>query len=888
MNRWVLIFWFLFVCRWCSGAEPLDQARVLKYFDFEERLQGNVEDLPMDWVKIEGSGLPHYVNGRLTTDQAHSGRYSFRFDLNGGSLLYQYPAGKIRVYPHANYKVSVWVKTQPLPNARARLTAYLTDQDRRTIVSSVTHSDPFVGSENEWSQLEIELQAPEQAVWMVLELGLLQPALYQPTTLGQAALFEQDIQGTVWFDDLTVAQVPRTNLFCDRPGNIFKRSDPIALRIRISDRFTDDLACQLTVTDASGRTVHQYTGAILLSREPSDTPEYAPKVGSIVLPDLPAGWYRTHLQLISQGAIVADESLDLLRLADEGEPIEPDPRFGVIATDLPHDAWSELTQILPYLGVGRVKLSVWNSKEDIESYQLPFALLLESFRNSGIMPIACLTAPPPKLSKLIGGDRWPLILKAPPESWQPSLSYLVSRYSGYLDQWQLGPDEQAVHFVNDMSMRRAYQAIFEQFNQLVDRPDLAMPWSALFQTQGPMPPTIALSIPSQVLPEQIPLYLQDIHEPGPSPTDITKVSLSLLPLAEDRYDRQTRLRDIVQRVVYALVGGADRIDLPLPLSVRGKTESQVKCPEELFLVLRTLLRNLGKTTYKGQVPLGESVEAFLFDRNGQGILVIWSKSGSGQTPYPVIQLVLGKHPQRMDLWGNLSPVLQPKNETGVIELEVGPIPTILIGIDGHLAQFRSSFAFDNPLIESSFKPHVRRLRFTNPYPVPISGRLQLQGPQGWTVIAQQPVFSLAPGETYDAAVTIEFPYSSFAGTKTIDCDVELQGTETRQFKVPVPLKLGLGDIGLSTIALRDRDDIIVQQVITNYSNRPVNYTAYVSVPGSARQERLVTDLSPGKTVIKKYRFTQVRFPQNGSPQVVRSGVKETEGTRVLNEQVQIQ
>lgn len=888
MNRWVLIFWFIFVCRWGSGAEPLDQTRVLKYFDFEERQRGNVEDLPMDWVKIEGPGLPHYVNGRLTTDQARSGRYSFRFDLNGGSLLYRYPAGKIKVYPHANYKISVWVKTDPLPNARARLTAYLTDQDHRTIPASVTHSEPFVSTDREWSRLEIQLEAPEQAVWMVLELGLLQPALYQPTTLGRAALFEQDIRGTVWFDDLTVAQVPRANLFCDRPGNIFRRSDPIALRVRISDRFTDDLACQLKLTDASGQTVYQYTGAILLSSEPSETPEHAPKIGSIVLPDLQAGWYRASLQLISRGVVVADESMDLLRLADEGEPIEPDARFGVIATDLPQNAWNELPQILPYLGVGRIKLSVWNAEEDIESHQLPFALLLESFRNLGITPTACLAAPPPKVSKLIGGDRWSQILKASPESWQASLSYLVSRYSGYLDRWQLGLDEQALDFVNDASMRRAYQAVFEQFNHLVDQPDLAMPWSALFETQGPLPPSVSLSIPSEILPEQIPLYLHDIRGSGPSKTETTKVSLGLQSLPEDRYDRKTRLRDTVQRVVYALAGGADRIDLPLPLSVRGNTDSQVKQPEELFLILRTLLQNLSKTTYKGQVPLGESVEAFLFDRNGQGILVLWSKSGSGQTPYPVIQLVLGKHPQRIDLWGNLSPVLQPKNENGVIELEVGPIPTILIGIDGYLAQLRGSFAFDNPLIESSFKPHVRRLRFTNPYPVPINGRLRLQGPQGWTVVAQQPSFSLAPNETYDAPVTIEFPYSSFAGTKTIDCDVELQGAETRQFKVPVLLKLGLGDIGLSTIALRDRNDIIVQQVITNYSNRPVNYTAYVSVPGSARQERLVTDLNPGKTVIKKYRFNQVRFPDNQAPKVVRSGVKETEGTRVLNEEVQIQ
>ena len=37
--------------------------RLLRQFDFEERHLGNDEDLPMEWVKVEGDGLPHYVTG---------------------------------------------------------------------------------------------------------------------------------------------------------------------------------------------------------------------------------------------------------------------------------------------------------------------------------------------------------------------------------------------------------------------------------------------------------------------------------------------------------------------------------------------------------------------------------------------------------------------------------------------------------------------------------------------------------------------------------------------------------------------------------------------------------------------------------------------------------
>lgn len=63
--------------------------RVLQHFDFEERQRGNLEDVPVDWVKVEGPGLPHYVDGKLATDDVFAGKYSFKMSLNGGSVIYR-------------------------------------------------------------------------------------------------------------------------------------------------------------------------------------------------------------------------------------------------------------------------------------------------------------------------------------------------------------------------------------------------------------------------------------------------------------------------------------------------------------------------------------------------------------------------------------------------------------------------------------------------------------------------------------------------------------------------------------------------------------------------------------------------------------------------------
>src|SRR5438270_6663445 len=93
----------IFACTLPALAQPATVTRVLRTIDFEERRLGNDEDLPMHWVKVEAPGFPHYLAGKLTTDRAHGGEHSFRFDHNGGSLLYRYEPRQIKVTRGACY-----------------------------------------------------------------------------------------------------------------------------------------------------------------------------------------------------------------------------------------------------------------------------------------------------------------------------------------------------------------------------------------------------------------------------------------------------------------------------------------------------------------------------------------------------------------------------------------------------------------------------------------------------------------------------------------------------------------------------------------------------------------------------------------------------------------
>ncbi len=875
-----IAFIFALVMPLCALAGPAEVSRVLKFIDFEERRLGNREDLPMQWAKLEGAGLPHYVNGRLANDQAHSGEWSFRFDLNGGSLIYRYDPREIQVRPGAHYRVEGFVKTSVLPHARARISAFLTDQEGNTIPGSVTHSE-FYAAKNkndDWHRLSLELTADSHSKFLVLDLELLQPSFYTSSGLGERALFDQDVNGSAWFDSITVSQVPQLFFSTGKPGNVFRRSDPMRLLVQVNDRFTDDLAARLVVSDAQGQVVYQRSGNLDLA----GARDLGPGSKQIVmtLPDLPPGWYDATLFMTSSDQYVGEEELHLIHLPDDNPPARPDPRFGVIATDLPFEGWSQLPEILPLIAAGRVKLAVWNSGGDIQQANASeFDAVLEHLQILGITPTACLTAVPPSIAQAIGGDGWEKLLKAPPETWQPQLAYMIARHANHLDRWQLGADRDATVFLQKPQMRNVYNLLYTQFESLMDKPDLAMPWPAWYDLTGELPATVALSIPPEVLPSQLPLYIEDIrgHEGH-------NLSLSL-QLLDSRYGRDVQIRDLAQRVTYALAGGATRIDLPLPFTVHKQGERIVDEPQELMMVIRTLIAELGGATYEGKLPNTSNVEAFLFDRNGQGILVLWNRgSDNGGTKHLAINL--GEHPMRVDLWGNSTPIVQSETAgNDKVDLDVGAIPFFLVDVDGSIAEMRASVALDKPLLESSFEPHSRHIHFVNPGKTTISGLVKLVGPDGWTLTPSVFNFALDPGETFNREVSIEFPYNSFAGPKTIQAQFQIQSDRNTNFMVPITVSLGLSDVGMQTLALRDKDDLVVQQMISNYGDKPVDYTAFAVYPGQTRQERLISHLGPGRTTLKLYRFTNVKLIPNAK---VRSGLRELEGTRILNDEVEIQ
>ena len=59
-------------------------------------------------------------------------------------------------------------------------------------------------------------------------------------------------------------------------------------------------------------------------------------------------------------------------------------------------------------------------------------------------------------------------------------------------------------------------------------------------------------------------------------------------------------------------------------------------------------------------------------------------------------------------------------------------------------------------------------------------------------------------------------------------------------------------------------------------------------PNRPRQERLVVDLGPGQSIVRTYRFPDAAAsPDAAGPTEIRSGLRELEGMRILNDKVEL-
>jgi hypothetical protein len=882
-----------------STSRPTSAGRVVKAFDFEER-DTNPLPIPFGWIRAQEDpavprvrpGFPIWNHSELDYHSpAYAGIGSVRLPTNGGSTSLMLRHGELSVFPHADYLVSVRIRTEGLDHARARVVATLLDQFGEPIESSRVESR-LVRTDGDWDQVAIEVEGLEPgAAFMQLELQLLQPE-QQPNADPLAfQVWAQDYTGAAWFDNLIVAQLPRLEISTGHAGNIVSSLDAPDLNVLVRDLTGEDIYARLRVYDVHDRLIDDQVVS-------SDSR----RVQRQCTPNLPGfGWYRALLEVQVEGRLVGVRALDFIWAPPEKhQPVTS--IFGIETSMTDPKLLAAAPMLVEGAGVSRATLRVWDKTTRLEDLQdsSPLFAQIDTLLARGDSLRFELSRLPQPLATTLAVDPQ-LVLTAfsdPNGEWGHWGSTMLDRYGQRVRTWTFGdrPSEEPTS-----KLRTQLNDARVSLEGFVPGPIASIPWPI----DRPIPanlsqPGMLLQIEDNlaVAPEAIgPLVEQwDALRSVSSGTDAPapRLGFTLAPIDHpaDRTSAQTwTALGAIARKAISFWWAAHRSNaLPSDFSLDlrdawwvspGKRGQVMPAPE--LIVWRTLSNHLGGRDAVETLDLIPGVKMLVLsdrkldaedelsqsDLPGGG-LVLWLDRPSID---PVIlSLPLSLHPVRQyDVLGNqtiIEPI--PMGNIGVPthSIEITRSPIIVEGVDGNLVRFLSNLQMTPDRLESSSGAHRHTVLVENPWPIPIAGRIFIVEPGGytgkpedidrsWEIVPRMLPFNLAPGEQRELPVELAYSLGEIAGEKELVFDVEIEADrEYPTMRVQRSVTLGLSSVDMTLSARRNEAGItVITADVVNTDATEQNFEIIAVAPGEPRIRRSINALQPGQHTQRQFAFS---------------------------------
>jgi len=480
---------------------PASISRIVRHFDFEERAI-NPLDVPLYWYRAQHDPAvrqrpryPIYNLGELDYQSpAATGAGSVRLDTQGGSVSLRLQEGVVQVFPSVRYAVGAMVRTEGIEQARPRLVARLLDADGATIDGTEREAvGPPTGPGEGFAPVLLELaEAPPNAVSLQIDLELAQPRELRPGERPEYALLREDFSGTVWFDDVVVAQLPTAQLRTLSPTNTFPAHRAPTLLATVRDLSGDPLHAELVVRDLDGRRVaHRAQTLEMGTTELSWTPR---------LPAL--GWYEASLTLRVGDTPMLRSATTFVWLPpdDDKQPAPPatDARpvgggegrtraggrggLGLVAPPTPAAGLGLLPELVSRAGAGELVLPVPEPVLDgggevwLERARAVLPLL-----DRAAVRTTAVIAPTPdsgSASRISPGDL-ALIELDDQGLWDSAMTAIADTLGDLVDRWHIGP-------LGSLSLVRAGEndqrlaRIASRLRRLMPSAGVVLPWDGAF------------------------------------------------------------------------------------------------------------------------------------------------------------------------------------------------------------------------------------------------------------------------------------------------------------------------------------------------------------------------------------------------------------------------
>jgi len=250
--------------------------RVVHRFDFDERDEGNLEDVPKFWEIFRPPGFPHYASGAFDFDVWRLAPPSFHLASEGRNVAYQYVGPDTRVRENSEYRIEGWIKQDKLSHARACISAYYVDRFGHIMLNTMVRTPYVGGTPEEWERVGIHLSpAPQNALFVGVIVWVVQQSVWDQSVRPAHFVPRRDVFGGAWFDDLTVYRLPRVELSSSDAGNVLSDDKPQELLVTLADHDDPSLSGVVAIRDAAGSLVESHEFPVVLGSgaEPRRLPE---------------------------------------------------------------------------------------------------------------------------------------------------------------------------------------------------------------------------------------------------------------------------------------------------------------------------------------------------------------------------------------------------------------------------------------------------------------------------------------------------------------------------------------------------------------------------------------------------------------------------------------
>jgi len=948
-----------------EATRPGGTGRVVRAFDFEE-METNPGKVPRYWYraqeeregagKVEGKvdgarkGYPYWNQAEIVyTGEggvAATGRGSIRLPTAGGSTSLMLESGVIPIFRQADYFVSGSVLPEGLSFAGGCIAARFLDASGKPIAGTDRRSEVVRGRKREgqddladsngWREIGVVLVGDrEDAAYIQIELLLLQPEQAAPETGGQRAVWRQDVSGSVWFDDVTVVQLPRVELSMRAPANMAMSETPPELVMSVRDLTGEALRVEVRVFDPWG---HECDRIDRVLGGGGTEHTWKPALARF-------GWYRAVMDIVGENGRVGGAYTDFVWLPPKATAEESISRnitanttrysgrsrdaskFGINVGELQPAVLTRLPGVLRITGTGRVTIPAWDATltpETLVARSEAFVPMVDTLLTDWQDVTISLGRVPDRLAAevRVPTDDPLTLLLTDDTRWLPYVGDLLDRYGQRVRRWQLGRvgDDRAFWRA---SLRDEAATLHEQLSRHVAGPLIDLPsrldraWSAGRLSELADTVSMTVHVPAEISAAGVREAAERWVSKGDSGT-AGRPELTLVFETPDQmqYGMAAAPSEVVKRAVEVWAATADAggapvtLELNQPWTVVGERRPQMM-PRPELAAWATVIRMLEGRRVVGTYPISEGIVCYILgpiagesDERG-GALVAWNEACL--TERAELYGFLGDGALSVvDIYGNRTPLKsEPSTVPGrraAVRLPIGDEPVFIEGIDVELTRFISGLEVQPAFLESTNQQHERTIRIVNPWATAISGRLTILEPGGfntatgqrdrnWKVSPRTMRFTADPRQTIELPFTIAFSPTEEQGPKQFVADVELTAEQSYGIvTIHRSLEVGLDNVVMDmAYAMRGNgaeQDVVIEAAVTNTGEQPLTLELTCFAPGLPRLKGVVSELPAGHQVVKRFTFPAASGVLRGKKIVI--SATDPDGTSRLNKSLFVQ